>query len=75
MIATFTDDWMPFHYRSEWMDNAKDFCYNLALPTPTDDSADEDEAFVDGIRRAHHRLRTIHSDHGSSSDFASSDDE
>ena len=36
---------------------------------------DEDEAFVDDIRGAHHRLRTIHSDHGSSSDFGTSSDD
>ena len=33
------------------MDNAKDFCYNLALTSSTDEkSEDEDEAFVDDIR-------------------------
>ena len=65
-------------FRHEWLDNAKDFCYNLPLPTTTDDSdqkSDEDEAFFDDIRGAHHRLRAIHSDHGSSSDFGSSDDD
>jgi len=62
--------------RSEWMDNAKDFCANLALTSSSDEkSEDEDEGVVEDIRRADHRLRTIHSDHGSSSDFASSDDE
>ena len=40
-----------FFCRSEWMDNAKDFCYNLALTSSTDEkSEDEDEAFVDDIR-------------------------
>lgn len=61
-------------FKSEWMDNTRDFCHNLALEKP--DSEEEDEAFVDGIRKAHHRLRTIHSDSsGSSMDFASSDDD
>ena len=48
------DHWLnafSFFCRSEWMDNAKDFCYNLALTSSTDEkSEDEDEAFVDDIR-------------------------
>ena len=43
---------MPFHFfRSEWMDNAKDFCANLALTSSTDEkSEDEDEGVVEDIR-------------------------
>ena len=56
-------------FRSEWMDNTKDFCHSLGLPEEVDN-----ESFLDGILQAHQRLRTLHSD-GSSSDFGSSDDD
>ena len=56
-------------FRCEWMDNTKDFCHSL-LPM------NEDEAFVDGIIRAHHtRFRAIHSDAGSSGSEIASDDD
>jgi len=55
---------------SEWMDNTKDFCHDLSMEENVSD--EDDEAFVDGIIKAHHRLKTIHTD---GSDFASSDDD
>lgn len=56
------------------MENAKDFCHMSCTlqPNPDQESDNDDEAFVDDIRKAHHRLITIHSD---SSGFASSDDD
>lgn len=55
--------------RSDWTDNTKDFCHSLTLPDEVDN-----ESFLDGILQADQRLRNLHSD-GSSSDFASSDDD
>lgn len=60
-------------FRSEWMENAQDFCHMSCTLQSTQES-DEDEAveMVDDILKAHRRLITIHSD---SSGFASSDDD